>query len=177
MQKLFTYSYAVTFLVLVTTTVALVGAGSLVYSWQQERRELSELSFAYERATQKNEYTSSVRTLLRDIGNEQTQLYAITENSDPVDIIRFLESVGEDARVSVSVSAVNPGGTYQEDASLTSLLVALRAEGTFEKLNYFVSLLETSPLPMMLEQVKLEKQEREWEASIVVRIFFEEEVE
>jgi hypothetical protein len=176
-QKFFTYTYAVTFLVLVTTTITVGGAGWLVYDLQKGRSTLSELEFAYESAVRKSEYSSSVRTLLRDIENERVQLYDITENSDPVEIIRFLENAGETARVSVAVSAVNPGGTYQEDPSLASLLVALHAEDTFQKLYHFISLVETAPLPLILEQVKFEKREQAWSADVVVRVFFEEDGE
>lgn len=172
--KLFSHSRLLTVISFITMAAAIAGVLWLLYDLQKERRTLSELQFAYESATQKSAHASSMRALLRNTEGDRVKLTNITLNNDPVDIIRALENAAAVARVPLTVSAVNPGSPYAEDPSLSSFLVAVVAEGTFQELNHFIALVETLPLPSSVEQVKFEKREKEWSAEMVVRIFFEE---
>jgi len=170
------YLPIVAILSLIGAIASVAGATWLIYDWGAKRGALSELQFAYESAAQKNVYTASARALLRDIDPDRKKLQSITEVSDPVEIIRFIESAGKEAHVPIIVQAVSPGSPSSQDPQLHSLLVSMSAEGPFKDLYYFISLAETMPIPSAIEQVKLEKRENTWNMEMLIRVFIEEPV-
>ena len=174
MKKNARYLYLATTLVFCAALAAIAAMSWLVYDWNEKRNALSDLELSYANAAQKNTYAASARVLLRDIETERKQLGEINANSDPVEIIHFIEGVGKSAHVSITINSVNPGSTYAKDPSLNSFVIAITGTGSFSQLNHFVSLLETIPLPSLIEKVKFEKHDRDWNVEVLIRVFTEE---
>jgi hypothetical protein len=170
------YSYLLTIVTMIIVVAITLFLGWLILNFNSERTTLAGLQFTYEDAVQSDQYSASVRTMLRDIKNERQQLESLTEGLDPVEVIRLIENIGLSAGVSTSVSAVNPGGVLAEDPSLSSFVIVVNARGTFERLFHFVTLMETASYSGLIEQVKFEKLESEWSASLNLRIFAEENI-
>lgn len=143
---------------------------------RSERKALADLAFAYDDASQKSIYESSVRALLRDTEHERKELKALTGGHDPVEIIRTLEDIAKRTGVTLSVEAVSPGGVSSDDPSLSSFLVIVRVTAEFDKMHHFISLVSSLPFPSYVEKAKIEKIEKVWQANIILRVFTHESI-
>ena len=166
------------FLALIMTLLALGGVGAvgyLTYQMYADRNALSELQYSYDESAQQQAYTASVRALLRDIGSDRDELYAVTKGYDPVEVIRVIEDAGRIAHVVVTVNAVTPSTAASQDPTLSSFSINLTTNGSFDRLYQFIALLETLPLPSQIDQFRLEKLDKTWNASMTIRVFSDAE--
>lgn len=157
----------------VLAAAASAGAAWLFFETNRERTVLSELASTYDDALQKSSYAATVRALLRDTETERAELDALVKGQDPVEVIRVIESLGDVAKVKVTVDAVSTGDALKIDPTLSSFFVTVSADGTFDALHHFVSLLSTLPIPSRLEQMRMEWRETGWHATAGMRIFVE----
>ena len=162
---------------IVLITLFISGAAAwFAIALMRERSELALLVASQGEDSKKSTYDASVRALLRDSESERRELTALTAGRDPVAVIRTLEDVARAVGASIVVDAVNSGGASNADPSLASFLLATRATGTFDTLHRLIALMEALPFPSRIEKMKLEKMDKQWQASVVVRVFTHEKL-
>ena len=107
---------------------------------------------------QKVAYTETLRALLRDTADQRT---ALTNASvlPAVDVVDRIRTVGSDAGADISIDTIGPASFDARIAkNAPALAVSMSASGSFAHLYRFVQLLETVPLPVVIDQASLDHQ-------------------
>ncbi|MBI2048566.1 MAG: hypothetical protein HYT30_01425 [Parcubacteria group bacterium] len=168
------YSKFLTFICCIAACAALGGLGWIVLTVRADMAALADLEFAYSEAQQKYSYSASIKSLLRDIAGEREQLYMLTQHLDPVKVIHDIESAAQAAKIKMTVQAVKVGSAPASDPTLEPFIVSLEATGTFEQLQHFITLIELLPFPSRVEQIRLERREKNWHLEAVIHVYAEQ---
>jgi hypothetical protein len=103
-------------------------------------------------------YGETLRSLLRDTAEDRAKV-AEWSTLSAVDLVGKIQMIAADAAVDVMIDSIAPAAlnpTVAKDSP--ALTVSVSANGTFAHLYHFIQLLETSPLPLGIEQLSLEHQ-------------------
>jgi len=159
---------AVTIAGIGTLTVALWGAFAWLFiSVIAERDSIDALYMERGNLYTRDVHGASVRALARDTRQERSDMSAITDGLDVVDMIGVLEEVSNQARVSTSVDAVS---TISTNGPYDSLLMVLRSEGSFADVVHMLMLLESAPVATAIDQFELSSNDTEWKITVRVRV-------
>lgn len=101
-------------------------------------------------------YSETLRSLLRDTSGERDLLEEISTLS-AVDVVELMRRVAQDTSLDMRIDSIAPT-TVQSGAVRNTpvLAVSLSARGRFADLYHFLTLMETLPVPAMIDQVTFE---------------------
>jgi hypothetical protein len=107
---------------------------------------------------QKVAYSETLRSLLRDTADQRTALTNASVLS-AVDVVDRIRAVGSDAGADIAIDTIGPAFLDARIAkNAPALTVSVSANGSFAHLYRFVQLLETAPLPIMVDQASFDHQ-------------------
>lgn len=137
-------------------TLCAVGAagayGFLVFYIVHTHAASSELSVAVEVERNKEQGVRATGRLLQELAEEESAISRhFVGAEDIVSFIEEIEGAGRDAGIALEVASVNLAPDL--DDSHEWLTLALKVEGSWEKLFHFTVLLETMPVVIELDQV------------------------
>lgn len=108
--------------------------------------------------TSREGYVSTLRTLARETSDARAELAQYVEHTDPAQLIQVIGTIGEDAGVDVSTDSVSTGTlSFSEGVTTPTIDLTMRAVGSFQRVTHFLALLESSPLPLVIENVSVEQ--------------------
>ena len=133
-----------------------------VYGWivlqtVSSRAAVSDLIATRDATADKVAYSESLRSLLRDTADARTQLAQVGTLS-AVDLVDRIHTLAADAGVDATLDTIAPA-TFDPSivpGGAPALTLSISAKGTFTRLYDLLQLMETMPLPLMIDQLSLE---------------------
>lgn len=157
------------FSVLMVLLAAAAWCGFAALAWQisNERFQYAELSLRAEAAAERGESAARLHTLVQSTAPERARLESVVGVSI-LDAVEMIERAGNESGISVTINEATPLGTTPQ--GLSTVGVALAAEGSFPALMRTLSLLEVLPFPATIEQFDLTKSDKNWRLSARLKI-------
>ena len=156
---------------LLLNLVALGGYGFLLHEIKGKNEHISNLVNDIELQSKKERVINSVKALVVETSplREKLSRYLV-EKEGAVSFIELLEHLGKNRGVSVMISSVEKvpqEGTEQVE----TLLLGLKASGTWQDVIRFLGLLELLPYEAQVEQLTLSKSEKAspWQITLSLR--------
>ena len=147
---------------IVTSCVVVACAVWGVYGWMVIQTNASaatvtQLISTRDTTSAKITYSESLRSLLRDTEADRTALAAVSTLS-AVDVVDRIHTLSSDAGVDVTIESIAPGILDPAIAANASALsLTMSAKGTYAHLYRLLQLIETMPLPLIVDQVSFER--------------------
>ena len=152
------------------------------YMFFNVRSAIAEVSFVSEEAqllATKNAHTQTVRRIVRDTQAQRDELASyFTNEAHIVDFLEGIERLRSQTGATLRIQSVNVGDSIDKDGLVAPLQLAIDTEGTLQEVFYTLKLLESYPLAMHVEKVRLvqDAEELTWKGDFDVVVIQSESV-
>lgn len=140
----------------VSAIVLWIGVGLFAWATVQAKAQYVERAASVEQESVQQATALQLRTLARETHNDQLRLEDLA-HKDIVAIVTLIEGVGEDVGVPLEISGALSATGVNPALSAQTLVFTVAAQGTFSEVVQVAALLETLPIPAVVDHVRFER--------------------